>query len=111
MRPYEYINSVVDPQLRLKLRWEKYLRSLKNGAWGDHIALQGVADMLGVTINVLCSHHPMVTVTPRNNDTVCEVFVGLLMQYHYVGLDTVPVHTALTGLENLLTESISTKGC
>ena len=47
--------------------------------------------MLGVTINVLCSHHPMVTVTPRNNDTVCEVFVGLLMQYHYVGLDTVPV--------------------
>ena len=73
----EYISSVADPQLRLQLEWEKYLSRLRNGAWGDHIALQGIADMLHVTINVLCSHSPTVTVTPRNDDVVCEVFVGL----------------------------------
>jgi len=87
----EYINSVADSQLQLQLRWEKYLRCLRTGAWGDHIALQAVADMLGVAINVLCSHHPMVTVTPRNCEAVYEVFVGLIMQYHYLGLDNIPV--------------------
>ena len=66
----EYINSVADPELQLQLRWQNYLRDLRNGAWGDHIA---IADVLGVTIHVLCSHHPTVTVTPRSCDAVCEV--------------------------------------
>ncbi len=35
--------------------------------------------MLCVAINVLCSHHPMVTVTARSCDAVSEVFVGLVM--------------------------------
>ena len=61
----EYISSVSDPQLQLQLRWEKYLMCLRNGAWGDHITIQGIADMLSVNITVLCSHHPIVTVTPR----------------------------------------------
>ena len=32
----------------------------------------------------------MYSVTPRNNCAVKEVFVGLIMQYHYVGLDKIP---------------------
>ena len=35
----EYINNIVDPQLQVRLRWEKYLRCLRNGAWGDHITI------------------------------------------------------------------------
>ena len=50
--------------------------------------MQGIADMLSVKINVLCSHHPMLEVTPSGCNTLCEVFVG---QYHYVGLDRIPV--------------------
>ena len=83
----EYINSVADPELRTKLRWEKYLTCLRQGAWGDHITLQGIADMLSLKMNVLSSHHPMFSVAPGNCSAVCEIFVGLIMQYHYVGLD------------------------
>ena len=70
----EYINNVADPQLQIQLKWEKYLRCLRQGAWADHITMQGIADMLSVKINVLCSHHPMLEVTPSNCNTVCEVF-------------------------------------
>ena len=68
----------------------KYLRCLKQGAWGDNIAMQALSDMLSVTINVLSSHYPMYAVTPRNHCADNEVFVGLIMQYHYVGLDKIP---------------------
>ena len=80
----EYINSVADPELQMKLRWEKYLRCLRQGAWGDHITLQGIADMLSLKMNVLSSHHPMFSVAPGNCSAVYEIFVGLIMQYHYV---------------------------
>ena len=33
----------------------------------------------------------MFSVTPSNCNAVYEVFVGLIMQYHYVGLDKVQV--------------------
>ena len=36
----EYIDSVADPQLQTELRWQKYLTCLKQGAWGDNIAMQ-----------------------------------------------------------------------
>ena len=85
----EHINSVADPQLQTELRWSKYLRCLRQGAWGDHITMQGIADMLCVKINVLSSHHPMLSVTPGTGSAECEIFVGLIMQYHYVGLDTI----------------------
>ena len=87
----KYIESITDPQLQKQLRWEKYLRSVKNGAWGDHITMQAISDMLSVTINVLSSHYPMYSVTPSNYCAAKEVFVGLIMQYHYVGLDKILV--------------------
>ena len=31
----EYINSVPHPQLQTELKWHKYLRCLRQGAWGD----------------------------------------------------------------------------
>ena len=53
----EYINSVSDPELQTHLRWHKYLRCLRQAAWGDHINMQAIADMLSVKINVLSSDH------------------------------------------------------
>ena len=81
----EYINSVSDPELQTQLRWAKYLRRLRQGAWGDHINMQAIADMLSVKINVLSSDHPVASATPSN--ATCEMSVGLIKQYHYVGLD------------------------
>ena len=49
----KYIDSIADPQLQKQLRWKKYLRCWRNGAWGDHITMQAISDMLSVTINVL----------------------------------------------------------
>ena len=52
----EYINIVANPQLQIQLRWQKYLRCLRKGAWGDHITIQGIADMLSVKVSVISSH-------------------------------------------------------
>ena len=61
----EYINSIEDEKTRRELRWCKYLERLRSTAWGDHIAVQGLADMniqIISTINpdmepVRTSHH------------------------------------------------------
>ena len=43
----EYINSIEDENIQqeLQLHWCKYLERLKSSAWGDHIAVQGLADI------------------------------------------------------------------
>ena len=70
-----------------QLRWDKYLRRLRQGAWGDNLTIQAIADMLSVKINVLSSDHPVASATPSNSNATCEMSVGLIKQYHYVGLD------------------------
>ena len=83
-----YIDSVADPHLQTELRWQKYVRCLRQGAWGDHITMQAIADMLSVKISVLSSNHPMFSVTPSSCTSGCDIFVGLIM---YVGLDKLPI--------------------
>ena len=39
-----------------------------------------------VNITVLSSDHPAVSVTPGNCTATREIFVGLVMHFHYVGL-------------------------
>ena len=38
--------SGTDPQLQTELRWQKYVRCVKQGSWGNNIAMQAVSDML-----------------------------------------------------------------
>ena len=82
----EYINNVADPELQTQLRWAKYLRRLRQGAWGDNLTIQAVADMFSLKINVLCSDHPAASATTGDSNATCEMSVGLIKQYHYVGL-------------------------
>ena len=42
----EYIDSVRDPHLQTELRWQKYVRCLRQGAWGDHITMQAIANII-----------------------------------------------------------------
>ena len=51
--------------------------------------MQAIADMLSVTIHVLSSDYPTYSVTPQKHCATNEMFVGLIMQYHYVGLDKI----------------------
>ena len=71
-----YIDTIAHPELHVQLRWERYLIRLRDGAWGDHITMYGIANMLGVTINVLCSQDSNVlSVTPSNCNTQNEVYL------------------------------------
>ena len=86
----EYIASIANSQLQKELLWQKYLKQLEDGARGDNIAMQAISDMLSVTITVLSSHYPAYSVTPLNHCATNELFIGLIMQFHYVGLDKIP---------------------
>ena len=54
------IDNISDPEQQVQLRFAKYVHGLRNGAWGDHMAIQGIA------INVLSSEHTnMIRVVPK----------------------------------------------
>ena len=73
-----------DPELQTQLRWTRRLRL---GSWGDNLTIQAIADiMLSLKINVLSSDYPAASITPSNSCATCEMSVGLIKQYHYVGL-------------------------
>ena len=63
--------------------------------------------MFSATIHVLSSHYPVYSVTSRNHCATNEVFVGLIMQFHYVGLDKIPEqpHTVVQPVQS---ETIAT---
>ena len=86
------IESVSDPDVRADLRWQKYLRDLQEGAWGENIAFQGLADMLSVNINVISALRP-VPVTPTHQSPIEDIHIGLYGQDHYVALDRMPRHS------------------
>ena len=48
-----YITLMSDYEEQSQFRWERYLDRLSNGEWGDHIALQGISNMLKITIEIL----------------------------------------------------------
>ena len=87
-----HIAAIADPVVRAQQRWERYLHRLSEGAWGDNIAIQGVCNMLNITVHVLSSQNPSsVSITPVGGASQNNVYLGLIMQYHYVGLDKLPV--------------------
>ncbi len=88
------ISTITDPQLQLVARWTRYLDRLRKGAWGDNLCIAAIADMFLVTINVYAANEHscnVVTVNPQNGSSVLLVNIGLVMQWHFLGLDV--VHT------------------
>ena len=45
---------------------------LRNGAWGDHITIQVITDMLSVKITVLSSHGQILSMSPAKCTTEFE---------------------------------------
>ena len=102
-----YIDTIADPEQQAELRWANYLNRLRNGAWGDHMAIQGMSNVFNIAVNVLSSENPtMIRVVPMNASVKHEVYIGLIMQYHYVGLDKVS-HTDMQSCNNVDNSSTS----
>ena len=98
-----YINAIVDPETRRALQWEKYLRRLSQGAWGDSICIAAMCNLFDVSIKVLCASTTGTSIA--NNDPISGVSrhvlsIGLIMQYHFVALDKLHVHGEQCGSES-----------
>ena len=84
----EYINSIEDPQVRQQRRWLIYLERVSADAWGDHIAVQGLADMLHVDINVVSTINPdMKPIRTSHHTPIGVIYLGLIGQFHYQALE------------------------
>ncbi len=58
--------------------------------WADHIAIQGLSNMLNVSFSIVSSQYSNVTeVNPSSGDDNGTIHLGLLGQFHYVGLHKV----------------------
>ena len=83
----QYVESVEDHDTRMQLRWCRYLQRIGSTAWGDHVALQGLADLLYVDIKVLATMNPnMEPIMSCHRPTRAVLHLGLIGQFHYVSL-------------------------
>ena len=62
--------------------------------------------MLSVKINVLSSDYPVASATPSNSCATCEMCVGLIRQYHYVGLDKISVEGTTISEANVQSQTL-----
>ena len=69
---------------------EAYLHGVQTTAWGEHIALVGLANMYGINIRVISTANPHLDpIRPRNKNPPATVNLDLIGQYHYVALPIV----------------------
>ena len=77
----DYIATVGDPDLQTEPRWQRYLKRLQNGAWGDHVALQGMCEMLNISAHILSTQNlVMVDIVPSTGKSVGDVHIGLIIE-------------------------------
>lgn len=69
--------------------FELYIDGLCRGNWADNLAVQGVADMLNININVICTNSPncIINVRPRQKKSETTILIGLLQELHYVAFE------------------------
>ena len=90
------ISSIDDLRLCQALRWLQYLDRLNASAWGDHIAVQGLADMLHVDIHIISTINPdMELIKTSRNAPVGVIHLGLISQLHYQALESEVVNIIL----------------
>ena len=79
----QYVESVSNEQDRLE---QRYLQDMEEGSWADHIAVQGMADMLHVSIRVVATVNPYTMIRPTDGIVNDMLHLGLIGQLHYVSL-------------------------
>ena len=81
-----FISSIADDDTRQQLRWCRYLSRLNSTAWGDHIAVQGLADMLHVDIHIIATSNPDMEPIKSCHPAIGVLNLGLMGQLHYISL-------------------------
>ena len=82
-----YVEQVASESDREELRWQRYLQDMEEGAWADHIAVQGMADMLSMAIRVIATQNPETPlIKPKSGNVNDMLHLGLIGQSHYVSL-------------------------
>ena len=94
----QYVESVSNEQDRLELRWQRYLQDMEEGSWADHIAVQGMADMLHVSIRIVATANPYTMIRPTDGIVNGMLHLGLIGQLHYVSL----IRIAMDGIIEVL---------
>ena len=94
----QYVENLSNEQDRLELRWQRYLQDMEEGSWADHIAVQGMADMLQVSIRVVATVNPYTMIRPSDGIVKGMLHLGLIGQLHYVSL----IRTAMDGIIEVL---------
>ena len=73
------ISKIEDEDTLAELLLTKYLKRLKQGAWGDHLTVQALANMLNVNINIISTLNPdMESIQPNDGNSVGTVNLGLI---------------------------------
>ena len=83
------IEAIENLELKIEMRWLLYLRRLEHEKqWGDHIVLKALAEQFQVNIHIFSSEAPNIFIQePFFANSVGDVHIGLILQYHYVALD------------------------
>ena len=76
-------------ETRKHTRWELYLHRLEHERlWGDNITLQGLAERFQVNIHIISSEAENIpTHGPISGTSKADVYIGHILQRHYVALD------------------------
>ena len=83
----------------------RYIYTVRNVAWGDHLDIQAISNEFSIAINVLSSEHCNVTrVVPRNGNITHEIYIGLILQ---VGVDKVTLSDNISSNSETTTNSTS----
>ena len=64
-----YIESITDPVVQQELRYQKYVRRLSEGAWGDSIAISAMCNMFDVNIVVFCANAAGTSIAVNTTNT------------------------------------------
>uniref|UniRef100_A0A8C4Q2W2 ubiquitinyl hydrolase 1 n=1 Tax=Eptatretus burgeri TaxID=7764 RepID=A0A8C4Q2W2_EPTBU len=69
-------------------RFARYVAGLRSGEWADNVAVQAVAEMLNINIQVLNNITPdwMHDIHPRGSRSDNTITIGLIGEQHYVAL-------------------------
>ena len=84
----DYIDNIDNSTDQTEIRWIRYIDKISTGAWADHIAVQALADMLKLNINIISTLNPDTPVIQPelSQNNLVTINLGLIGQTHYVSL-------------------------
>lgn len=87
---YHLRESISDKEDDQDSRWQKFLEGVRTTKWGDHIEVQGLANMLKIDIHIIATGNPNTEpIKSLKNPSARKIHLGLIGQFHYVRLKAI----------------------